>query len=76
MVCVNGSELSEVLMLYGVFQGSILGFLFFILFINDLFLYISVQLDFYVDDMIVIVFVDVKNLVNLSLLLNKFVFEI
>ena len=50
VVRVNGSESSEALMLHGVPQGSILGPLFFILFINDLPLYTSAQLDLYVDD--------------------------
>ena len=50
VVRVNGSESTEALMLHGVPQGSILGPLFFILFINDLPLYTSAQLDLYADD--------------------------
>ena len=43
-------ESSEALMEHGVPQGSILGRLFFILFINDLPLYVSSQVDLYADD--------------------------
>ena len=50
VVHVNGSVSSEALMLHGVPQGSILGPLLFILFINDLPLYTSAQLDLYADD--------------------------
>ena len=63
-------------MLHGVPQGSILGPLFFILFINDLPLYISAQLDLYADDTTITAFVDVKNLATLSTSLNKSVSEI
>lgn len=76
IVRVNGSESSEALMLHGVPQGSILDPLFFILFINDLPLYKSAQLDLYADDMAVNAFADVKNLANLSSSLNKSVSEI
>ena len=76
MVRVNGSESSEALMLHGVPQGSILGPLFFILFINDLPLYTSAQLDLYADDTTVTAFADVKNLATLSSSLNKSVSEI
>ena len=73
---VNGSESSEALMLHGVPQGSILGPLFFILFINDLPLYTSAQLDLYAEDTTVTAFADVKNLATLSSSLNKSVSEI
>ena len=53
IVRVNGSESSEALMLHRVPEGSILDPLFFILFINDLPLYTSAQLDLYADDMAV-----------------------
>ena len=76
MVHVNGSESSEALMLHGVPQGNILGLLFFILFINDLPLYRSAQLDLYADDTTVTAFAEVKNLANLSSSLNKSVSEI
>ncbi|PFX17604.1 RNA-directed DNA polymerase from mobile element jockey [Stylophora pistillata] len=76
IVRVNGSESSEALMLHGVPQGSILGPLFFILFINDLPLYTSAQLDLYAYSTTVNTFADVKNLANLSSSLNKPVSEI
>lgn len=76
VVRVNGSESSEALMLHGVPQGSILGPLFFILFINDLPLYTRAQLDLYADDTTVTAFADVKNLAILSSSLNKSVSEI
>ena len=76
VVRVNGSESSEALMLHGVPQGSILGPLFLILFINDLPLYTSAQLDLYTDDTTVTAFADVKNLATLSASLNKSVSEI
>ena len=76
MVRVNGSVPSEALMLHGVPQGSILGPLFFILFINDLPLFTSAQLDLYADDTTVTAFADVENLAILNSSLNKSVSEI
>ena len=76
MVRVNGSESSEALTLHGVPQVSNLIPLFFILFINDLPLYASAQLDLYADDTTVTAFADVKNLANLSSSLNQSVSEI
>ena len=76
VVRVNGSESSEALMLHGVPQGSILGPLFFILFINDLPLYTSAQLDLYADDTTVTASADVKDLATLNSSLNKSVSEI
>ena len=76
VVRVNGSELSEALMLHGVPQGSILGPLFFILFINDLPLHTSAQLDLYPDDKTVTASADVQNLATLNSSLNKPVSEI
>ena len=72
IVRVNGSESSKALMLHGVPQGSILGPLFFILFINNLPLYTSAQLDLYADDTTVNAFADVKNLANLRMFAQKF----
>jgi len=76
VVCLNGSESREALMLHGVPQGSILGPLLFILFLNDLPLYTSAQLDLYADDTTVTAFADVKNLATLNSSLNKSVSEI
>ena len=76
VVRVNGSESSEALILHGVPQGSILGPLFFILFINDLPLYTSAQLDLYADDTTVTASADVKDLATLNSSLNKSVSEI
>ena len=63
-------------MFHGVPQGSILGPLFFIVFINDLPLCTSAQLDLYADDTIVTASADVKNLATLNSSLNKSVSEI
>ena len=63
-------------MFHGVRQGSILGPLFFIVFINDLPLYTSAQLDLYADDTTVTASADVKNLATLNSSLNKSVSEI
>ena len=61
---------------HGVPQGSIIGPLFFILFINDLPLHVSADVDLYADDTTVSALADVKNLAHLDLSLNKSVREI
>ena len=76
VVRVKGNESSEASMLHGVPQGSILGPLFFILFINDLPLHISAQIDLYADDTTVTASADVKALATLNSSLNKSVSEI
>ena len=57
-------------------QGSIIGPLFFNLFINDLPLHLSADVDLYADDTTVTASADVKNLAHLYLSLNKSVREI
>ena len=50
LLCIDGKNSSLACVNHGVPQGSILGPLFFILFINDLPLYITAQIDLYADD--------------------------
>ena len=57
-------------------QGSTIAPLFFILFINDLPLHISADVDLYADDTTVTAAADVKNMAHLDLSLNKSVKEI
>ena len=73
---VRGNESGEVMLKHGVPQGSIIGPLFFILFINDLPLHISADVDLYADDTTVTAAADVKNMAHLDLSLNKSVKEI
>jgi len=51
VVHVRGKESGEAMLKHGIPQGSFIGPLFFILFINDLPLHVSAEVDFYADDM-------------------------
>lgn len=50
LVSLNGEESSDAIMHHGVRQGSILGPLFFVKFINDLPLHVTSDVDLYADD--------------------------
>ena len=71
MIHVRGKESGESILRHGVPQGSIIGPLIFILFINDLPLHVSADVDLYADDTTVTALADVKNLAHLDLSLNK-----
>ena len=75
-VSVRGKESGEAMLMHGVPQDSTVGPLFFILFINDLPLHVSADVDLYADDTTVTASADVKNLAHLDLSLNKSVREI
>ena len=51
VVHVRGQESGEAMLRHGIPQGSNIGPLFFILFINDLPLHVSADVDLYADDM-------------------------
>ena len=70
------AESCESLVKHGVPQGSILGPLFFILFINDLPLHVSSQIDLYADDTTITTSSDFRNISQLELSLNTSVSEI
>ena len=76
VVHIRGKESGEAMLRHGVPQGSIIGPLFFILFINDLPLHVSADVDVHADDTTVTASADGKNLVHLDLSLNKSVREI
>ena len=76
MIHVRGKESGESILRHGVPQGSVIGPLFFILFINNLPLHVSADVDLYADDTTVTALADVKNLAHLDLSLNKSVREI
>ena len=66
----GGKESSEASMEHGVRQGSILGPLFFIIFVNDLPLHVSSQVDPYADDTTLTASAHFNNLPELKLSLN------
>ena len=66
VVCLDGNKSSEAFMRHGVPQGSILGPLFFILFINDLPLHVSGTIDLYADDTTISASADVNNIPSLQ----------
>ena len=75
-VNLDGAESCESLVKHGVPQGSILGLLFFILFINDLPLHVSSQIDLYADDTTITNSSDFRNISHLEVSLNTSVSEI
>ena len=76
LVHLDGKESSEVLLEHGVPQGSILGPLFFIVFIIDLPLHVSSQVDLYADDTTLTASARFNNLPELNLSLNSSVSEL
>jgi len=76
LVCIDGKNSSLACVNHGVPQGSILGPLFFILFINDLPLYITAQTDLYADDTTIACSADYKFMHKLERELNNSVAEI
>ena len=71
VVVLDVNESREAPVKHGVPQGSILGPLFFILFINDLPLHVNSQLDLYADDTTITASVDVSNIAKLEYSLNS-----
>ena len=76
LVSLNGEESSTATMHHSVPQGSILGPLFFILFINDLPLHVTSDIDLYADDTTVTASADYKEIGKLNAELSKSVNEI
>ena len=71
LVCIDGKNSSLAYANHGVPQGSILGPLFFILFTNDLPLYITAQTDLYADDTTITCSADYKSMHKLECDLNN-----
>ena len=76
LVCIDGKNSSLACVNHGVPQDTILGPLFFILFINDLPLYITAQIDLYADDTTITCSADYKSMHKLEHDLNNSVAEI
>ena len=76
LVCMDGKNSSLACINHGVPQGSILGPLFFIIFINDLPLYITAQVDLYADNTTITCSADYKSMHKLERDPNNSVAEI
>ena len=66
LVSLNGEESSNAIMHHGVRQGSILGPLFFIKFINDLPLHVISDVDLFADDTTVTPSADYSGIAQLN----------
>ena len=76
LVCIDEKNSSLACVNHGVPQGSILGPLFFIFFVNDLPLYITAQTDLYANNTTITCSADYKFMHKLDLELNNSAAEI